>query len=95
MISLRIGILFALALGVLVYLFAVGRVSANQPALVPNPDQLRYQLIGNEPIAGPDGRTVVTGWSVLVFKDRNASSCYVAFKQGAAISATAAATCPQ
>lgn len=93
--SPRIGIVLAVALGVLVYLLATGRVSANQPALVPGPDQLRYQLIGNEPIAGPDGRSVVNGWSVLVFKDRTASSCYVAFKQGAAISATAAATCPQ
>ena len=35
--------------------------------LVPRAEVVRFQLVGNEPIASPDGRALVTGWSALVF----------------------------
>lgn len=89
-----IGAAFALILCLLGCLGAVRQVAAGQALLVPNPVELRYQLIGDEPIAGPDGRSVVNGWSVLVFKDRREGKCFVAFKQGLAITAMEAATCP-
>jgi hypothetical protein len=72
----------------------VRRLAAGQGVFVPGGDQLRFQLIGDEPIAGPDGRSVVNGWSVLMFKDRKLGICYVAFKQVSGIAAVEAATCP-
>jgi hypothetical protein len=74
-------------------LFGVQRISARQLPLQ-NPEQLRFQLIGDEQIAGPDGRSVVAGWSVLVFKDRRAQRCYVAFKQANSITSVDSLTCP-
>jgi hypothetical protein len=68
-------------------------VAATQ--LAPDPDQLRFQLIGNEPIAGPDGRAVVKEWSVLMFKDRKSNECYLAFSHRSAIAAVNVAACPQ
>jgi hypothetical protein len=62
-------------LAALTLLVALERVGARQLVLVPNADRLRFQLIGNEPIAGPDGRALVRGWSVLVFRDRKADRC--------------------
>jgi hypothetical protein len=60
-----------------------------------NPDELRFQLIGNEPIAGPDGRALVRGWSALMFKDRESQECYLAFSHGSAIAAVNVTACPQ
>jgi hypothetical protein len=90
-----IGVAIALTLCLLACLSGVQQVFAGQAVLVPSADQLRYQLIGDEPIAGPDGQSLVNGWSVLVFKDRREARCYVAFKQGPAITAMEASTCPR
>jgi hypothetical protein len=89
-----IGGIMTLVAALLAFAIGTPRLSAGQALLVPSPDRLRYQLIGDEPIAGPDGQSVVNGWSVLVFKDRTESRCYVAFKQGPAITAMESATCP-
>jgi hypothetical protein len=70
-------------------------VAATQIGVAPNPDELRFQLIGNEPIAGPDGRAVVKEWSVLMFKDRKSNECYLAFSHRTAIAAVNVAACPQ
>ena len=77
-------------------LFGVQRISARQSLPMPlqSPEQLRFQLIGDEQIAGPDGRSVVAGWSVLVFKDRRAQRCYVAFKQANSITSVDSLPCP-
>lgn len=88
-------IVLVAAVSVLVVVLGANRLTARQAVLAPAPEQVRFQLIGNEPIAGPDGRALVDGWSVLVFKDRKAGQCYVAFSRGAAIAATEAARCPQ
>ena len=86
-----------LALGALALLLLVGfdRVGARQLVQVPNADRLRFQLIGNEPIAGPDGRALLRGWSVLLFKDRKVDRCYIVFKHEVGIAAEEASVCPQ
>jgi hypothetical protein len=56
---------------------------------------VRFELIGNEPIAGPDGRALVRGWSVLVFRDRKSDRCYVAFKHESATAVESEASCPE
>jgi hypothetical protein len=80
-------------LGALTLLVELERVGARQLVLVPNAERLRFQLIGNEPIAGSDGRALVRGWSVLVFRDRKADRCYVVFKHEAGIAVEQATIC--
>jgi hypothetical protein len=82
------------AAGVLCSLAMLGLAGAQQVGEVPRAEVLRYQLVGIEPIAAPDNRSLVNGWSVLLFKDRRGGVCYVAFARGDAISATNAAPCP-
>jgi hypothetical protein len=77
----------------LAVIMAAYRVAAMQVA-TPKPDDLRFQLLGNEPIAAPDGRALVRGWSVLMFKDRRSGNCYVAFTRGDSITATQTMECP-
>ena len=84
-----------LALGALTLLVGLERVGARQLVLVPDTEGLRFQLIGNEPIAGPDGRALVRGWSVLLLKDREADRCYIVFKHDVGIAAEVATVCPQ
>ncbi len=62
--------------------------------LVPSPEQLRFRLVGDEPIATGDGRSIVNGYKVLVFRDTGSARCYVAFIAGVSISATGPAACP-
>ena len=64
--------------------------SALQGVAVPSAEDVRFQLMGNEPIAAPDGRALVTGWSVLMFRDKSSGRCYVALKHGDAIAMDAA-----
>jgi hypothetical protein len=88
-------ILFAMVC-VLVFVLGVFRpVSATQVVLVPNAGELRFQLIGNEPIAGPDGRALVKDWAALMFKDRKTGECYLVFSRGSGMSAASVATCRQ
>jgi hypothetical protein len=47
--------------------------------LVPAPADLRFRLVGDEPIAGPDGRSTVSRSKVLVFRDMKTGECYVTF----------------
>jgi hypothetical protein len=61
---------------------------------VPSPERLQFRLVGDEPIATADGRSIVTGYKVMVFKDTGSGRCYVTFVAGSALSATSAATCP-
>ena len=84
-----------LALGLLTLLVGLERVGARQPVLAPNADRLRFQLIGNEPIAGPDGRALVRGWSVLLFRDRKADRCYIIFKHEVGIAAEEVTICAE
>ncbi len=83
-----LALLLALAL---CSLAARTRAAARQ--LVPDPQTRRFRLVGDEPIAGPDGRSVVTDWKVLVFKDRKSSRCYVTFLRGDSMSAAGDIPC--
>jgi hypothetical protein len=60
--------------------------TAGAQVMTQRPEDARFQLLADEPIAAPDNRSVVAGWSVLVFKDRHTSQCFAAFRQLAAIS---------
>ncbi len=93
----RVSVTIALLVCLFGLVVGVRHINARQvyPFPLQSPEQLRLQLIGNEQIAGPDGRSVVNGWSVLVFKDRKASVCYLAFKQADSISALQVSPCPQ
>jgi hypothetical protein len=68
---------------------------AQQPLVLPSGEEVRFELLGNEPIAGPDGRALVSGWSVLMFRDRRVNTCYVAFKNGDAIAVEQADCAPR
>ena len=63
--------------------------------VVPSADEVRYQLVGNEPIAAPDNRALVSGWSVLMFKDRKTDRCYTVFKHEDSIAAEIGTECPR
>jgi hypothetical protein len=89
----RLGLVMIVIVGLAALIASAGS-SAGQVVLVPPSEQLRFQLVGNEPIASPDGRGVVQGWSVLVFKDREAGRCYTAFQRGDAIAVESATHCP-
>jgi hypothetical protein len=71
------------------------QAAATQAVLTPSADQLRFQLIGNELIAGPDGHALVKDWSVLMFKDRKTGECHLVFSRGSAIAAANVVACPQ
>lgn len=60
-----------------------------------DPAQLRFRLVGDEPIAGPDGRTTVSGSKVLVFKDVKQGDCYVTFVLPSGSSTVSQRACPQ
>jgi hypothetical protein len=58
----------------------VGQVILQRsPTAQYDPEQLRFRLVGDEPIAGPDGRSTVSGSKVLVFRDMKRNLCYVTF----------------
>jgi hypothetical protein len=58
------------------------------------PDKLRFRVIGDEPIATPDVRGVVSGMKVIVLRDSKSDQCYVMFAYGAAMSTTGPSACP-
>lgn len=83
--------LVSAALGSLVTI-AVPKVSA-QASFV-NPAQYRFRLVGDELVAGPDARSTVSGWKVVILRDMKSDQCYVAFVTGTAMSASGPTLCP-
>ncbi len=81
-------------LGALIAMAALEVAGAGQ-VVVPRPEDTRFQLIASEPIAGPDGKSHLPGWSVLVFRDRRADRCYIAFKREESIAVEPGAPCQQ
>jgi hypothetical protein len=94
-VRVNIPIAGLLLVAVLVALVFFERASARQAVLVQPTEELRFQLIGNETIAGPDGRAQVAGWSVLVFKDRRANVCHLAFRHLESIAMGGTIACPR
>ena len=75
-------------------MIAAGRRLTAAPQLaVPNGDKLRFRLVGDEPIARPDGQSVVAGWKVLVFQDMKSGRCYATFVHGAGESVAGEIAC--
>ncbi len=66
------------------------RVHAAQLA---SPERVRFRLAGDEPIATPDGRSLINNWKVVVLRDTKSDQCYTLFLSGASMSATGPATC--
>jgi hypothetical protein len=89
-----IAITIALAIVSTVFIAAGRHVSATQIEF-PNGQKLRFRLIGDEPIAGPDGQSIVPGWKVLVFEDRKSARCYVTFTHDSAAAAAADMPCAE
>jgi hypothetical protein len=63
---------------------------ARAQVLTPRPQELRFQALLNEPIATPDGKSVVAGTSALMVRDRETGQCYVIVTLGSAISMSSA-----
>jgi hypothetical protein len=59
---------------------ALGRARAQ--VLIPRAEDVRFELVTQEPIASPDHRSVVAGWYAVIVKDRRNGKCYVALTQG-------------
>jgi hypothetical protein len=74
--------------------WSVAATAGGGQIVTARPESLRFQLIGNEPIAGPDGRAVVAGWAVLMFKDRTTQQCYAVLREGPALAGTQEVRCP-
>jgi hypothetical protein len=72
----------------------VPHARAQVGVLVPPPEQLQFRLVGDEPIATADGRSIVVGYKVMVFRDTGSGRCYVTFVAGSSISSTGPAACP-
>jgi hypothetical protein len=77
-----VGAAIAIGIALMFMTAASRRLTAAPQLLVPSGDQLRFRLVGDEPIAGPDGQSVVPGWKVLVFEDVKSARCYVTFVHG-------------
>jgi hypothetical protein len=57
-------------------------------------EKLRFRLAGDEPIASPDGRSLISGMKVIVLRDTMSDQCYVLFISGSAMSTTGPSVCP-
>jgi len=64
-------------------------------AQIPMADDMRFQMIGDEPIASPDSRSFVTNWRAVMLRDRRTQQCYVAFVTDRAMSLSAPLACPR
>jgi hypothetical protein len=69
-------------------------VGVRAQVVTPPPDQLRFQMILNEPVATLDRRAVVAATSAMVVRDRRTGQCYVAITIGQS-AAMAAAPCAE
>jgi hypothetical protein len=76
-------LLAALAIVLMLVAAVFGRARAQ--VLTPSPEDVRFQLLTNEPIASPDRHSVVAGTSALVLKDRRTGQCFVAVTIGSAM----------
>jgi hypothetical protein len=59
---------------------------AGAQVMTPRPEELRFQMVLNEPIAAPQrGGGVVAGTSAVLVKDRLTGQCFVAVTIGNAM----------
>ena len=69
-------------------------VGADAQVLTPRPEDLRFQVLLNEPLAEPNRRGVVAGTSALLVKDRLTGQCFVAVTIGNSMGLSPAACQP-
>jgi len=79
---------FAVLTAGLLIAFGAGYGSARGQVMTPRPDTVRFQMVTNEPVAAPDNRSVVAGWSAMVIKDRLTRQCFAAVTEGESMSTT-------
>ena len=84
----------AVALVVGLWPFVISTRAQGGGSAFVQPDKLRFRLVGDEPIASPDGRTTVSGMKVIVLRDTKSDQCYVTFIAGSAMSTTGPSVCP-
>jgi len=72
----------SIALVIVLVFLATGFGWIRAQVAIPRPEDVRFQLLINEPIAAPDGRSVVPAASALVLRDRRTSQCYVVVSVG-------------
>lgn len=75
-----------LATVLLVLVVSVLYIQVRAQVVNPRPEELRFQLLVNEPVASTDRRGVVPGVNALVIRDRSTGQCFVAMTLGDAIS---------
>jgi hypothetical protein len=92
----HIGKQFAVVAVLAALLGAAAVLFVTRPAYaqIPEPDKVRFRLVGDEPIASPDGRSFVAGWKIVVLQDQLSGQCHIAFLSGSAISVGDAGVCP-
>ena len=61
-------------------------IQVGAQVVTPRPEQLRFEVLVNEPVASTDRRGVVPGVNALVMRDRSTGQCFVAVTLGDAIS---------
>jgi hypothetical protein len=85
----------AVILAIFLVVLAVGLEWTRAQVLIPRPDEVRFQLITNEPVAAPDRRAVIPGWSAQVIKDWQTSQCFVAISANREIAISPVACPPE
>ena len=69
-------------------------VRAGAQVVTPRPEDLRFEMLLNEPIGTPNRRGVVAGTSALLVKDRLTGQCFLAISIGDAMGLSATACQP-
>jgi hypothetical protein len=73
------------ATAIALVLIAAAYAHAHAQVLTARAEDVRFQLVTNEPIAAPEGRSIVAGTSALVLKDRRTGECFAAVTVGSAM----------
>jgi hypothetical protein len=74
---------------------ALVRADGGQLPQARRPEELRYRLIGDEPIAKADLRGVVPGWHAVMVRDQHTGQCYVGFATSASVTLAGPQTCSE
>lgn len=74
-----------LAAVLLAFVVSVLYIQVRAQIVTQRPEELRFQVLVNEPVASADRRGVVPGVSALVMRDRTTGQCFVAMTLGNAI----------
>jgi hypothetical protein len=70
-------VMLGTALATLMIIAGVLFRPSHAQVLTARPDEVRFQMVTNEPIAAPDRRSVVAGASAMVIKDQRTGQCYL------------------